>query len=281
MVKTASIYLVTAIFFFAALFYVADFPLRQSIVVAILITSLSRGLKKIATRSGTSFTPFYVHIAPKWFPLLADFKLISSEEEWWVLSKYFEASPTLEQRMLRWGVFFTVVQQSEYSENTLFYLNHRRSFASKIDYHVQIEGLKMDSDASEGYKRGWSPEIFVERKPDGYALGLRVPDWWWEKMKQSCPTPRKEEKDDTCGRVELTLTSVPYKEFDLYVESADWNDDSPAKNEKDVKQMIAERDEQRAKFGWKSVARRNESGRRIGWPEAIEHKYFEVEHNGI
>jgi len=44
--------------------------------------------------------------------------------------------------------------------------------------------------------------------------------------------------------------------------------------------MVA-RDEQRAKFNWKCVTRENDSELRIDWPEAIEHKYFDVEHNEI
>ena len=281
MAKAISIYLLTAVFFFAILSYVADFPLRQSIVLAILITSLSRGLEKMATKPKVNLTPYYVRVVPKWLPLLTDFRLISNKEEWWGILKSLEALPASEQSVLRWGVFFTVIQQSEDFERTLIYLNHHRSFASKVDYHVQIETLKMDRDASEGYKRDWTPGFFMERKPDGYALGLRVPDWWWEKMKYSCPTPIKEEKDYACGQVELTLTFVPYREFDLYSESSDWHDNSLTVNQKTVKKIMVARDEQRAKFNWKCVTRENDSELRIDWPEAIEHKYFDVEHNEI
>lgn len=280
MAKAIFTYLLTAVFFFVLLLYVAEFSLRQSIVLAILLTSLSRGLESLRTKPTIHLTPYYVRVVPKWLPLLVDYKLIGNEEEWWSILKSLETLPVAEHGLLRWGVFFTVIQQSEDFERTLVFMNHHRSFASKVDYHENIEHLKMDRNASEGYKRNWTPRFFMVRKPDGYALGLRVPDWWWERAKYSCPSPLEEQKDYACGQVELTLTVVPYKEFDVYLESSDWHN-NPTDSERTVKKIVAARDEQRAKFKWKCDTRQNDSELRIDWPEAIEHKYFHVEHNEI
>lgn len=281
-VTTIFTYLLNATIYVAVLLYIADVPLRQSVVFALIFASFSRGLEMLEKKPTVHLSPYCVRVVPNWLPLLQDYKLISNVDEWWAILKSVETSLTTENTLLRWGVFYTVVSQSDDFERTLIFLNHHRSFVTKIDYSDRVEPLKLNCEDEKSYKRNWTPGFYMKQRPDGYALGLRVPDWWWDEVKASCPKPVKEEKDYACGQVELTLTYISFREFDLYSAPSNWNELSSKARDAILKKSQAARDEQRKKYQWKDVRRSNmDSELGIDWPDAIEHKYFNVEHNEI
>jgi hypothetical protein len=113
---------------------------------------------------------------------------------------------------------------------------------------------------------------------EGYDLGLRVPDWWWQQAKPSCAAPMKEEKDYTTGTVELVLATISALEFDLYWEPVVW---SSTFFNKTANQIRSRRDKQRQKFGWIAIPAEEVPGLSVNRPDSIKHKYFSVEHRGI
>jgi hypothetical protein len=273
------IFLVTATFFYFVLAYAADFPVRQSIVLALVLASFSRALEKLsATKPTMIFTPYFVRIDPKWHKLLIDFKLIATMDEWHALSASFKDLPTTEYSVLRSGVYFTILQESDDYERTLLYWGHRQTFLSEVDFEIKMEPIKVDGEARYEFQRNWTPSFFVKGGSHGYNLGLRVPDWWWEQMKASCPKPMREDKDYNCGQVNLILATTPLMEFALYHQSSDWNGTYA---EKKGKKLAAFREESRVKLDWKCVTPERDSELNIVWPESIEHKYFDVRHQGI
>lgn len=215
-----------------------------------------------------------------WYDLLLDFKLISKPEEWHTLRESFETLPSTEYRVLRNGFCFTIVNQSEDFERTLIYANHHQAFVSEVDFQAELDGVRAEPEGEfdRAFRRLSKSDVHVFLKfgGEGCNLGLRVPSSWWDRMKGSCPRPLKEDQDHPCGRVNLVLAVISYREFDLYWER-EWN----SKFEKTVTEIRSRRDEERRKFGWKTTTHEYDSELAIDWPESIEHKYFDVEHRAI
>jgi len=133
-IKVVALYLLVIGVYYAILAYIGDFSARQSIVLAFLLSSLSSGLEKAAAKPVKRFTPYSIRVSPKWFELLTDFKLINKPEEWDEIEASFKDTPALEYRILRDGIFLTIVQQSEDFERTLIYWNNHRCFVSDVDF---------------------------------------------------------------------------------------------------------------------------------------------------
>ena len=277
-IKVVAVYLFVVGFLYLVLAYIAEFSMRQSMVLALLIASLARGIASAARKPARRFSPYYVRVNPYWPQLLTDFKLIDKDEEWHAIQKSFEDLPSTEYRFLRSGVCFTVVHQSENFERTLIYSNNRRVFVSEVDFEDDMEPIKIERKREIRGEKYQDVRFLMKFSGDGYDLGMRVPDWWWDEVKASCPTPMKEHRDYPTGYVELVLTTISYREFDLYWEPVEW---SSTFFNKTAKQIRDRRNEQRKKFGWKTVEHEDIPELSIDWPESIEHKYFNVEHRAI
>jgi len=173
--------------FYVVLVYVAGLSVRQSIVLAVLFTSASRGLERAAGKPLRRFTPYYVRIKPRWHLLLADFKLISKPEEWHAIQESFNEKPSSEYRVLRDVLFFTVVDQAEDFERTSIYWNNHRCFVSNVKFEEDMEPIQVERESDVEFLRRSGVRFFMKVGMDGYKLGIRVADWWWEERKASCP----------------------------------------------------------------------------------------------
>ena len=286
MIRAAVGYVLATGFFYLILAYIADFSTRQSIILAVLIAWLALcivvtyALLKPARR----FSPHYVRVDPNWYDLLNDFKLINAIDAWPAVRKFSEELPANEYSVVRSGVCFTVVQQSEDFERTLIYSNNHRTFVSEVDLEENVEPLRIggtdDISRAMGEPSKCDVCLFVRFGADGYKLGIRVPSRWWNEVKALCPKPMDEDADYPTGRVNLILAIISWREFDLYWEPAVW---SSTFFEKTAKEIRKRRDEQRSKLGWKTIEHDADLGAELGidWPESIEHKYFSIEHRAI
>ena len=279
-IKSAALYLFAAGFFYLILVYIADFSTRQSIILALLWASLARAIELLARRPARRFSPYYVRVDPNWYDLLIEFKLIDKPDAWHAIQKSLKDLPSSEYRVIRSGICFTVVHQSEDFERTLIYLDNHQTFVSEVDLQEDVEPLRIESTDRFGEPNKCDVHLFVRLGGDGYNLGVRAPGWWWKEVKASCPKPIKEVADHPTGQVDLILAVISYREFDLYWEPVVW---SSTFYDKTAKQIRSQRDEQRNKFGWKAIEHDSDLGAELGidWPESIEHKYFNVEHRAI
>jgi len=279
-------YLLGAVVFCLILAYIGDFSMRQSIVLGALIAwlALCIVIAYVVLRPTRRFSPHYVRVDPNWYDLLSDFKLIDGLDAWHAVRKFSEERPAAEYCVVRSGICFMVVQQSEDFERALIYLNNHRTFVSEVDLEEDVEPLRIggtdEISRAMGEPSKCDVRLFVRCGADGYKLGIRVPSQWWNEVKASSPKPMEEDVDYPTGRVDLILAVMSYREFDLYWEPAVW---SSTFYDKAAKEIRKRRDEQRGKLGWKTVEHDSDLGAELGidWPESIEHKYFSVEHRAI
>ncbi|HEY6339760.1 MAG TPA: hypothetical protein VIW68_14815 [Candidatus Sulfotelmatobacter sp.] len=277
-VRLVGYYVFTAGVLYLIFAYIGDFPARQSIVLAVVIAFLTRRLGQFARKPAQRFSPYYVTVRPNWPQLLTDFKLIDNREGWDVIEKSLEKLAPAEYSVVRDGLFFTTVQQSEDFQRTLIYWNSRRLFVSGVDLEEKVEPIKLERDKPVSRSRKYEVELFMRFGTRGYDLGIRVPEWWWNETKGSCPEPIIEDRHYPTGRVKLVLAIVPYREFDSYWEpvNRDTNDST-----KWVQEINTRRDRERTKFDWTKVGHPDIPELSIDRPEYIEHKYFEVSHSAV
>ncbi len=279
-IRAGAAYVFSAGFFYLILAYIADFSVAQSIVLALLLASLARGIEHAAPKPALKFSPYYVRVDPNWYQLLLDFKLISQPEEWHAIQSAVAELPISEYSVLRNGLCFTIIRQTEDFERILIYRDNRQVFVSEVDFQEDMNSVKIKREHSIPGLREYNVRFMMKFGGDGYNLGIIVPDWWWDEVKAMCPTPLKQDQDYPTGQVELILARISYREFDLYWEPVEW---SSTFYEKTSKQIRERRDEHRKKLGWKTVDHDSDLGAELGidWPESIEHKYFNVEHRAI
>jgi hypothetical protein len=285
-IKAAAAYVFATGFFYLILAYIAGFSTWQSIVLAALIAwlALSTAIAYVVLKPARRFSPYYVRVDPNWYDLLIDFKLIDGIDAWHAVRKFSEERPTAEYCVVRSGICFMVVQQSEDFERTLIYLNNHRTFVSEVDLEEDVEPLRIGRidkiSEAMGKPSKCDVRLLVRFGADGYKLGIRVPSQRWNEVKASCPKPTEEVADYPTGQVDLILAIISYREFDLYWEPVVWSSTFYDKNAKQIRSL---RDEQRGKLGWKTLEHDSDLGAELGidWPESIEHKYFTVEHRAI
>lgn len=264
-----------------ALSYIADFTLRQSMVLALIAMLIGyyvrEELRKLNERIGNAvekpaykFVPYHIRIDPQWQQLLIDFKLIGSAEQWAQTEKsVYEALP--------YGFSCTILEkQDEWQEGLIYRGPILGSFARTVEFEEVIAPIQFEEAPRK-------LRLFVKPGADGYDLGIVVPEKWWDRVKASCPKPLKEKSGEMWYEAELTIATLSYAEFDWY-----WQPESgvgPGNrsigepryyiHEKWREQIIAQRDEQRIKLGWKEAEHVD------GAPNRIEHSYFAVAHSQI
>jgi len=258
----------------SVLVFVGGFPVRQGVVLGLLMAWLAFGIR-MQMPSARRFIPYWVRVSPNWYQILTDFKLISSVEEW----RSVLQSASTDYCVLRDGVLFTVVQESEDFEHTLIFWNQHQAFGSEFRFMedmTPIQFKRMDPMGghlpARFFMKPWAAGLLA-----GYSLGIEVRDWWWEKMKTSCVAPLAVDTNLLTGSVDLTLATLPRKEFDLYWGC--WTEEYITK----VKPKIrVQRDEARQKLGWTAEEHQADDFHPYGgWPAAIVHKYFHIQHHAI
>jgi hypothetical protein len=282
--KSATHYVLISGALYLILAYLADLPMRQSIVLALVLAPLARKIASPTPKPAARFRPYRVSVSPDWYQLLTDFHLIDNPEEWGVHDriartcppKFLEALPANEYRVLRDGIFFTVLQQSEdFQEPGLIYWNGLHVFKSKPVFRGTMEPIT-------------KADFFVATSGDGYNLGIIVPYWWWNEVKASCPTPVTEARDVFPEKVALTLATIPYLWLDLHYGNRQKNVEPLERPSRPLEELsqtlfykymgqlsdrIPQRDDQLKKLGWKADGR---------WPqEDISHRYFWVSRREI
>ncbi len=259
-IKATSVCALVAGFFYLILAYFGIFSTRQSVVMALLIVLLVWRIDTRASKPARRFSPYYLRVHANWYDLLIDFKLIGKPEDWQAIQKNFEGLPS-----------------TEYSA-TLIYSNNHRTFVSEVDFEEDMDPIRIEPTNRFGEPNKCDVRFFMRFGRDGYNLGIRVPNRWWDQVKASCENPINEDNDYATGQVELFLATISYREFDLYWEPVEW---SSTFYEKTAKRIRDRRDEERKKFAWKKVEHADIRELSIDWPESIEHKYFNVEHRAI
>jgi hypothetical protein len=289
-----------------ALVIIGGFPIRQGIMLWLLLVGLWSAIKDAAAEPAR-FQPYWVSVMPRWYEILTDLKLISSPEDWRSLAKSFRSSP--DYNILRDGVAFTVIQQGggeaaltrsigwqevgdfDHAMNrahpplifwnnryfgTEFRFNYRFNQAeTALCFETSDPGwrlpavffIKLHSTFTEN-KRGrkYRPEVLA-----GFEFGMEVPATWWEKTKDACAAVVRADKSEdalSLPTVYLTLATLPLSEFTVYRQG-------DGDEYRRIKLIWARRDENRRTHGW-TAEERSSNGL-----VSIQHKYVRVEHQAI
>jgi hypothetical protein len=265
---------VAAVYFLVL--YGGKFSLNQTIILTAVLTTISWQLiaNQSRPKSKLQFTPHYVVVYPNWPRILIDFKVISGREEWQSISSKFESPAP--GKTFGVGIFLLYfLHSNDAQDRRLIFYRNETTFITRIKLSEEITPVSLDNERT---LRGIShPDVFLEQSGDGYALGLRVKESWWQSVKSSCPRPYSEKIDSMCGQVDLVLAVIPYTEFAPYWESPDY---SPAAI-KVTKTFEKNREEGLPKFGWKDTTRKPIPGLGIDPSCTIEHTYAEVTHGDI
>lgn len=267
-------FLFTAGLVFLLCEYVADFPLRQSAVLALLVGAILYALRQNANKPLVRFSPYDVFIRPTWSRLLIDYKLVANPEDWQFIELSLSKQPTSTQSVLRDVVHFTVVQQSDDFERTLIYWHHDNSFASEVEFEQYLPQISAKREVLDPILGDYDFYFFARWGTDGYNLGLVVSDSWWHSKKTLCPKPLTEIKRHLTGQVELVLATIPYREFDVYWQSVQWDS---TYNETVSKR----RDGYRSKFAWAAMEQDDDPELALDPPNVLYHKYFELQHRAV
>lgn len=263
-------YLVAVAIVFAILFYIGSFGVTQSGVLAFILSAVILGIRNTDSKSLVRFTPYYVSVRPNWFNIMTDFKLVD-KDKWEELQQWNKGIEFPEGHILRSGVFYVVTSQSVDGERMLIFRKH--SFVSEIDW---IEPFRPNGPFQKTQVENppeWYPDFdfFMTSRSGGYHLGIRVPDGWWNEMKAFCPVPVDERFDCLCGRVNLTVAKIPFREFDIYWEKIEFDT-------KYNDRVWANVQSARMQNGW---VEEEQPELEHDWGKTIKHKYFTVDHDAI
>lgn len=275
-----TIYLIEGAIVFVCLLYLGRFSIRESIVLAVIFAGYASAAHTFGAKPTRRFSPFRVRIYPYWWRILVDFRVVSGDEEWDKIRHLTEQFPKTEYHILRDGLCFTVVQESE-DARRIIYSDNRHAFKSIMESEEELNPIRVTpiskrESATEQPKS--DIRFFMRYGQKDYELGLRVPTRWWAAVRDSCPRPVREDEDHPTGRVDLVLALIPFAEFD-YWQPLQW---SAARH----KRILSEANQLRgclASLGWKSIEIDPDVRSELGLhsPEILEHKYFYLEHQDI
>lgn len=306
-------YFVFAAFFWClVLLFAGGFPLRQGIVLGLSMALIAVPAELVGNivRPPTRFTPYYVRLLPNWYQILSDFKILRNVEEWHSVLKSIERFPPSRYCVVRNCISFTVLQAAEECRHPLIFWNSERAFTTDLTFSHELEPillsrkdnavkLVVEKDGRflvddilqpsllETYVNefallsvsgNYQIQFFMKSCVEGYDLGIGIPDWWWQQMKDSCPAPEKEHRDDVTGYVELVLARIALCDLDCYWEPVPRDIDFHLTI---VPKMKERREQLRRKLGWKTIPQPDTPEMPLHWPEAIEHKYFRMEHRAV
>ena len=252
------------------------FQMKQSIVLALILTGIGFSVGRAAPRETVRFTPYFVRVRPKWHQILTDYRILESDD-WEKLQESMNAAKLSEDHIFRAGVLFTVVNQSADGERLLVYRGPSLGFVSEIDWTLDLSPamFQLGERNRPRLMKSSDVDFFIKQSGDGYGIGITVPHNWWENVKASCPTPAFEKRNHPCGTVDLAIAVLPYAEFGIYWDPIDYSDNFD-------KRVWAAVDSARKKYNWKLEEENDPLPElRIKWAKVIDHKYFEVDHNSI
>jgi hypothetical protein len=266
---------------FLVLAYVANFSIRQSAVLAAITAYLEREISRIGSPAW-KFVPYWVSIRPKWPELLTDLKLIHDAAEWDAIQTALKQLPWYQYRVLRSGILFTVIQESQ--DGTVIYRNDNEFFASSVYFRESLKPIHTlgagQASSDPSVRGGNTVKFFTRLGNDGYDLGFEFIDYnWWDNVKDQCAVKPIEYR-----LRELILATIPYPEFatNYWQPSASATENNYEKAWGAWQKKANAMQEQRDKFGWKRVAFEDRPYDRIDQNSVIiENKYFIVEHSGI
>lgn len=193
--------------------YVLDFSASQGIWVAAMTMALlavSNVVDNLTKRNWVDFTPFYIHVIPKWFPLFRELGLVKNGDDpkW----RKFRQSDLASQ-----GLKVTILKPDQ------FFYENRGQFMSSLKVGQTIWEL-------DG-KDAMPPTVYIIQSLNGYEVGLEVPPSFKEIMTDKIENEKKE-----------IAISIPYGEFFPYFGKEISNSDKSEIEEILLKQKI-ERDE--------------------------------------
>jgi hypothetical protein len=276
LVKRAFGFLLYAVVFYLIFAYIADMPLRWSIVLALVIAGIHRHLLYVAPKTVRRFTPYYMNVIPNWYVILSDYKIISGKEHWRKIQDTWEDRPRPQYVFIRDGMSFVFVSQSDDFERTLIFSNDYNFFMSEIDMGEELYGLTMPHHRNtlQNVFGDYQPRFFIKYGIEGYDLGVEVESDWWKSMKSTCPEPLAERQEHAYGITKLILAKVPLQEFTPYWEPVEYDLTFNDQYEKRQRQG-------REKYGWTLLKSRDDDEVRTRQSTQIDHKYFSVEHSEI
>ena len=135
-------------------------------------------------------------------------------------------------------------------QHLLIYSDSHPRFRSEFRFDDDMSPVRIKAWWLEGFDDlDCSVELFMDYGQAGYDLGISVPGEWWNKMKDSCPTPLDEGMEHPfSGYVKLTLAKISCWEFDYW---------RPAKRSDDYFSKTAKRLEARLDEHRETGARRD------------------------
>lgn len=243
------------------LVFVAGFPIRQGVTLSLLFALLAIWIGHTADKRLSQFHPYYVWVQPDWYKILIDFKLVGTLEEWRGIRKSLDHSSSGEYLALRDGLYFTVLQELNNREQEsihwndyLIYWNDRKQYCTNFSFDADISPVQIERTDDLGglLRKHQRVELFFRpgtafSDVAGYEIGITVPDWWWESVQASCPTPMRVENDWAIGYEKLVLATISCREFDMYWQPAEITSKFLHKVKPELKAL---RNTDRARFGW-------------------------------
>ena len=118
LVKRAIGYLFYAVIFYLIFDYVAEMPMRWSIVLALVIAGIHRHLLYVAPKSLARFTPYYMNVIPKWYEILTDYKMVNGKEQWQKIEDTWKERPFPDHVFIRDGMSLVFLGQSDDEKTT-------------------------------------------------------------------------------------------------------------------------------------------------------------------
>src|SRR5579864_652096 len=245
LLKRVAGYLLYGVVFYLIFAYVAGMPMRWSIVLALLFTSIERRLLHVAPKPVRRFTAHYITVHPKWYEILADYKMVNGLEDWNKIEDSWQERPRSEYVFLRDGISLVIVSQSDDFERTLIYSHNHHTFGSDIDIREDLCAVTTPYDDTLMQERfgAFQSDFFMKEGSGGYDVGIVVHAEWWAKAKGTCPKPLDEKPEHLYGTVKLTLAKIPLQEFAPYWEPVEYDLTWRGRVERVQR-------EGREKFGW-------------------------------
>lgn len=234
---------------FVSLFLLTAFSWERALALTL---ALLVALVCLSAATGPRFKPFWLHIEPKWLPMLMDHGVISGAEHWATVSDEAEAAPASEHNLLMDALGFTFLSPD------LGFDHGTNKFFTSVRYMAPIKEIKQVAHLSECF-----PKFYVEAGTEGYELGL--------------VTAKSAEAGHDLGdpKSHLKIATLPYNEF-CYQWEVSWHSSGFWKAAR------KRRDDELKIYGWERDPTPNFQGDPHPHPfVSLKHKYFTLYYGDI
>ncbi len=257
--------LVLVLFLGLSLYYLANFSLRQSVALVLLVCLFQFLINDIwrARSEEKSHGRFLVFIQPNWYQILLDHKLIAGKEDWNQVVERALKTPSYEYCVLRDGITFTVLDKN------FIYVNNEKRLVEEIHLDIEIPVIKIPQPNSL-LGEPFSPSIVVEQISSftgghptwgGYEFGLVTPECMKSTWAESRQEPTKL----------AFLTTLEFSGHEI--RPLGWTDSKAWQKQQNARTKALEEN------GWKRKEKEDGLGRKSA--SGVEHKYFVVSHQSI